>query len=35
MADGTMDELAARSGTDREGAYALAVAEVPVQRQQD
>jgi meso-butanediol dehydrogenase / (S,S)-butanediol dehydrogenase / diacetyl reductase len=32
MADGEMDELGARRGTDREGAYALAVAEVPAQR---
>src|SRR4051794_13306112 len=32
MADGTMDELAEQRATDREGAYALAVAEVPVQR---
>jgi meso-butanediol dehydrogenase / (S,S)-butanediol dehydrogenase / diacetyl reductase len=29
MADEEMDELGARRGTDREGAYALAVAEVP------
>jgi NAD(P)-dependent dehydrogenase (short-subunit alcohol dehydrogenase family) len=32
MADGEMDELGARRGTDREGAYALALAEVPAQR---
>jgi meso-butanediol dehydrogenase/(S,S)-butanediol dehydrogenase/diacetyl reductase len=32
MADGEMDELGAKRGTDREGAYALAVAEVPAQR---
>jgi meso-butanediol dehydrogenase / (S,S)-butanediol dehydrogenase / diacetyl reductase len=32
MADQTMDELAARRGTGRDGAYALAVAEVPAQR---
>lgn len=35
MADGTMDELAEQRDTDREGAYALAVAEVPVQRPGD
>lgn len=29
MADGAMDELAAQEGTDREGAYALAVEHVP------
>jgi NAD(P)-dependent dehydrogenase (short-subunit alcohol dehydrogenase family) len=32
MADEEMDELGARRGTDRDGAYALAVAEVPAQR---
>jgi meso-butanediol dehydrogenase/(S,S)-butanediol dehydrogenase/diacetyl reductase len=32
MADEEMDELGAQRGTDREGAYALAVAEVPSQR---
>ena len=32
MADGVMDELGAQRGIDREGAYALAVAEVPAQR---
>jgi meso-butanediol dehydrogenase/(S,S)-butanediol dehydrogenase/diacetyl reductase len=32
MADGEMDELGARRGIDREGAYALAVAEVPAGR---
>jgi meso-butanediol dehydrogenase / (S,S)-butanediol dehydrogenase / diacetyl reductase len=32
MADAEMDELGARRGTDRDGAYALAVAEVPAQR---
>jgi len=32
MADEVMDELAAARGTDREGAYALAVGEVPARR---
>ena len=32
MADGVMDELAAQSGTDREGAYRLAMAGVPARR---
>jgi meso-butanediol dehydrogenase / (S,S)-butanediol dehydrogenase / diacetyl reductase len=32
MADGEMDELAGRRATDREGAYALAVAHVPARR---
>jgi meso-butanediol dehydrogenase / (S,S)-butanediol dehydrogenase / diacetyl reductase len=32
MADEEMDELATLHGTDREGAYTLAVAEVPAQR---
>lgn len=32
MADAAMDELADRRGTDRRGAYALAVAEVPAGR---
>jgi meso-butanediol dehydrogenase / (S,S)-butanediol dehydrogenase / diacetyl reductase len=32
MADGTMDALGAQRGTDRDGAYALAVAEVPARR---
>jgi meso-butanediol dehydrogenase / (S,S)-butanediol dehydrogenase / diacetyl reductase len=32
IADGEMDDLAARASTDREGAYALAVAEVPARR---
>jgi meso-butanediol dehydrogenase / (S,S)-butanediol dehydrogenase / diacetyl reductase len=32
MSDGEMDDLAAERGTDREGAYALAVSEVPSQR---
>ena len=32
MADEVMDELAARAGTDREGAYGLAVAGVPARR---
>ena len=32
MADGEMDELAERYGTDREGAYALAVGDVPARR---
>jgi len=32
MADGTMDELGAQRGTDRDGAYALAVAAVPARR---
>ncbi len=32
MADGEMDGLATRAGTDREGAYRLAVAEVPAGR---
>jgi NAD(P)-dependent dehydrogenase (short-subunit alcohol dehydrogenase family) len=32
MADGEMDELGAQHGIDREGAYALAVGEVPAQR---
>ena len=32
MADGEMDELAARRRTDREGAYAVAVAHVPARR---
>ena len=35
MADETMDELAAQSGGDREGAYAQAVAEVPLERAGD
>ncbi len=32
MADGEMDDLAQRRGTDRDGAWALAVAEVPAGR---
>jgi NAD(P)-dependent dehydrogenase (short-subunit alcohol dehydrogenase family) len=32
LADGEMDELAGRMNTDREGAYALAVAQVPARR---
>jgi meso-butanediol dehydrogenase/(S,S)-butanediol dehydrogenase/diacetyl reductase len=32
MADVEMDDLGARRGTDRDGAYALAVAEVPARR---
>jgi meso-butanediol dehydrogenase/(S,S)-butanediol dehydrogenase/diacetyl reductase len=32
MADATMDELAARTATDRDGAYSLAVAHVPARR---
>ena len=32
MADGEMDDLAERRGTDREGAYALAVEHVPAHR---
>ena len=32
MADNEMDELAARRGTDREGAYALATRDVPARR---
>jgi meso-butanediol dehydrogenase / (S,S)-butanediol dehydrogenase / diacetyl reductase len=32
MADEAMDELAAERGTDREGAYAIAVGEVPARR---
>jgi NAD(P)-dependent dehydrogenase (short-subunit alcohol dehydrogenase family) len=32
IADAEMDELAARTGTDREGAYAQAVADVPARR---
>jgi meso-butanediol dehydrogenase / (S,S)-butanediol dehydrogenase / diacetyl reductase len=32
IADAEMDELAARSATDREGAYSLAVASVPARR---
>jgi meso-butanediol dehydrogenase/(S,S)-butanediol dehydrogenase/diacetyl reductase len=35
MADGAMDDLAARSGTDREGAYRLATARMPVRRPGD
>jgi meso-butanediol dehydrogenase/(S,S)-butanediol dehydrogenase/diacetyl reductase len=35
MADETMDQLATERDTDREGAYALAVAEVPSQRPGD
>jgi meso-butanediol dehydrogenase/(S,S)-butanediol dehydrogenase/diacetyl reductase len=32
IADGEMDDLAERANTDREGAYALAVADVPARR---
>ena len=32
LADGEMDDLAERAGTDREGAYALAVQHVPARR---
>jgi NAD(P)-dependent dehydrogenase (short-subunit alcohol dehydrogenase family) len=35
MADGSMDELAALHGTDREGAYALATRRAPARRPGD